>query len=66
MIGVSEYYLSLDVVTELVLVHGLNATDSTYRHEDWCLYLAMVCRDEGCPGVRARAGMFKLEFERSH
>ena len=49
MIGVAEYYLSLDIIAQFVLMHRLDAAERTYGHKYRCLDGAVVSSYE--PGT---------------
>ena len=54
MIGVAQNYLSLDIITQLMLMHRFHATERTHRHKYGSLDNAMVGSDKS--GTRIAAG----------
>ena len=64
MIGVAKYYLSLDIVAQLVLMHGLDAAEGAHRHEDGGLDSAVVGGDESGPRGGAGSCCLKLKIHR--
>ena len=54
MIGISQYDLSLDVVSQFMQVDGFYRTDCPHRHEYGGLDLSVIGRDKSgsCPALR--------------
>ena len=54
VIRIAEYYLSLHIVAQLMLMHGLDTPERSHRHKYGSLDSAMVGSDES--GTRISAG----------
>ena len=62
MVGVTEYYLGLHVVAQLVHVHGLDRAERAHRHENRRLYRPVVGGYQPCAGIGVGRGGLQLKF----
>ena len=54
VVGISQYDLSLDVVSQFMQMNGFYRTDRPHGHEYWGLDLSVIGRDESrsCPALK--------------
>ena len=62
-VGVAKNDFRIYVLTQLTLMHGLDAANSANRHKDRCRYYAVVSMQNAGTGIGKPVGGIKFEIE---